>query len=294
MANFLRDELLKNITIDEELLIQLSQELHVCVGELNQEIRTAYYNTHEFQQKIKAEEELVENNSGRPFVEPYIPKYRVSYIIRFDNKGYIVDTIEDLVNYFKTSKNVERLIMQIKPEVDNQVIGVSSRVNNCFIEFKVDTINPYNCSFSVTGDDKGWVTANYSSFKDLIGNKYNRAILKHSPFVDIFLASCLNLFGLLLSLVTASVIKPFFDDSLILSFIVVLFVFLSIQPIISQGFFFLLNKFRSNITIKNKNNKETLDWLVKAVVGTVASGVIIYYFSKFGKFILGILKNIQV
>jgi hypothetical protein len=87
MPHFLRDEYLKNLTVDEQTLSRISQVFYA--RGLN----------------MPADPQHGEAQGPDRFL---------SYIIRFDNKGYRVFDLQSLLNYFRQANYVERIIFTVE------------------------------------------------------------------------------------------------------------------------------------------------------------------------------------
>ena len=83
MAHYLRDERISNISINADSLAQLSAVFA---------------------------DRAVTLNASVPENDDVSKKAFLTYIIRFDNKGYRVFTLEDLLRYFQLAKEVERVL----------------------------------------------------------------------------------------------------------------------------------------------------------------------------------------
>src|SRR5438309_2168469 len=111
MAHFLRDQLLTNLTLDEDDLRQIVAAL---------EIRKVALNAH-----VKPEEQT--KKSGV-----------LTYVIRFDNKGYRVDSLKDLLRHFQQAKEVERIFFNI----DTGESLASNKQLGTYLEIGLDTRDP--------------------------------------------------------------------------------------------------------------------------------------------------------
>ncbi|MDE0283717.1 MAG: hypothetical protein OXN26_04085, partial [Gammaproteobacteria bacterium] len=137
MAQFLRDVHLSNLKVTEELLIQLT-EVFTNRAQILHNSATA---------------------QGNEYKEPFL-----TFILRFDNKGYRLFTCDDLLLHFKRADKVERVVISIETReslTSNRHIGEH-------LEVKFDTLEEKNCSLSVTSDHSDWVDASYSAVMEVI------------------------------------------------------------------------------------------------------------------------------
>ena len=82
---YLRDEQIENITINTELLSQMHKEL------------------------LRLSQSIPEYDAN---VDAEISNVHLVYTIRFDQKGYRVFAIDELLSYFNQAQEVERIIVQ--------------------------------------------------------------------------------------------------------------------------------------------------------------------------------------
>ena len=142
MAHFLRDQLISNVSITEESLSQLSaifEEKEKILNEISADLKT-------------------EDNEAV-----------LTYIIRFDNKGYRVFSIHDLLRYFKQAKSVERVLITLETTKSLR----NNRQSGTFMEVRLDEKEPHTSFLNVTSDDKDWVEASFSSIQEEYEYKTN-------------------------------------------------------------------------------------------------------------------------
>src|SRR5271157_4723270 len=117
MALALRDQRISNVSIDSDKLTQINAVL---------------------EDRVKTVNALVPQNPDK--------KASLSYIIRFDNKGYRVSTLDDVLRYFHQAKEVERVIFNLDT-------GESTRTNRqigTYLELRLDEKDPNACMITVT------------------------------------------------------------------------------------------------------------------------------------------------
>lgn len=137
MAYFLRDQQISNITVTEDLLTQVSAIFEGRWQQLNNS----------------------NNREQTPEKEMFI-----SYIIRFDNKGYRVFTLDDLLKYFRQGNIIERILFTIE---SSESIRLSRSIGTV-MELRLDKIDPNTCFLMVTADDGDWVDASFSAIYDVL------------------------------------------------------------------------------------------------------------------------------
>lgn len=109
MAHYLRDQHVHDLSINEQALSQISnlftERYQHLIDELTAQGKTAFF----------------------------------TYIIRFDNKGYRVFTLNELIRYFNQAENVERVIFTIESDAAIQ----SNRAIGAYLELCLDGLSIY-------------------------------------------------------------------------------------------------------------------------------------------------------
>ena len=142
MARFLRDEVLTTLTIDEDALRQLHSA---------------------FQARVSSMPERPQENSGGE------AGGSINYVIRFDNKGYRIFTIDELIDYFGQAKCVDWIIINAESRTSLQ----SNRLVGSYMELRLDARNPNLCLLTVSSDSGDWVDASFSSVIDVLARCKN-------------------------------------------------------------------------------------------------------------------------
>jgi len=142
LSQFLRDEYLKNLTLSEEALKEIDEELHSLQKKENQKI----------------------DNDGKH--DNYLS---LTCIIRFDNKGFRLYQIDDVLKYFRSAKDVERIIFNLYSV--NYLISNSRSGKSILIYF--DGKDASKCQITVDDDDKDWVDSNFLKLREIISRYSN-------------------------------------------------------------------------------------------------------------------------
>lgn len=134
MGQFLRDQKLHNLKIDEAALDQLN---NVFVA------RAVAGNT-------------TAANAGEQVV-PY-------YVLRFDEAGYRFVNFADIRQRFIDAKEVERVIFMMESGADRQSGGLFGTR----FELRLDSKGANNCWLTVTSDNGAWVDATFAAVVDVL------------------------------------------------------------------------------------------------------------------------------
>lgn len=263
VAQFLRDEHVANLTINESTLEQVNAVLEVRRASL----------------------------SPKPNGTPTDQAVFLTYIIRFDNKGYRVFSLPKLLEYFHQAKYVERIIATLETSQSLQ----SSRMAGTYLELRLDEKDPNNCSISVTSDNGDWVDSSFSAIKEVLSKCGNKSAWARSAWTLLGIQITGVTFGFLISLWAALRISPHLaiENSFLISFIFVLLVFSNTWTHINQRLIALVNYTFPNLKFY-RPTKDRIHWLLQALIGGIAVAITLFVlnflFSYFGQ-ILGELAT---
>lgn len=267
MAHFLRDQLIANLSVTEENLSQLCAVFSDRASVLNSG--------------------LTENDtSGKRAI--------LSFVIRFDNKGYRVFSLDNLLKYFRQANSLERVVLTLET---SESIRCNRQIGSV-LELKLDENDRNGCFLTATSDDSDWVDASFSAVQDtLLKSKNKNGWVKTTwtPFVVQVVGVAL---GFLLSVWTASKIAPklSIENSFIFSFLFVMLIFSNIWTFLSQQILRLINYTFPNFKFLRRD-KERLHWLLQAVIGSAVFAIVVFFLSQIVMFfseILGTLVNKKI
>ena len=261
MAHYLRDEWISNLSINADNLAQLSAVFADRAVTLNASVP--------------------ENDDGSK-------KAFLTYIIRFDNKGYRVFTLEDLRRYFQLAKEVERVLFTVET-------GQSLRSNRqigSYLELRLDEKDPTSCLLTVTSDDKDWVDASFSAVHDVLTKCKNKNGLARTAWTQFGVQIIGVTLGFILSLWAAEKIAPklAIENSFVFAFLFVLLIFSNVWTYLNQRILWVLNAAFPNLKFY-RPDKERLHWLMQAIVGGIVFAIVMFVLSQALSFLLDILSG---
>lgn len=244
MASFLRDEQLSNLTLTADRLYQLE---------------------HIFRTRYQTIPELVDDVN-----EPMVYMF---YVIRFDNKGYRVFSLDELLSYFNLADKVERIIFTIETEPSLQ----SSRESGSYLELRLDTSTPSNCYLVVSSEDADWADASFSGVKEVIDKCKNNHGLARGAWSELLVQVIGVFVGFLISLWAAVEISPFFeiDNSFFITFLFVLLIFSNFWSYLNQIILNLVYILFPSIKFY-RPDRDRLHWLLQAIVGGILIAISLF------------------
>lgn len=251
MAKFLRDEFIQNVTITEETLCLVNEFLSERELAINEELDRIQANP---------EERLV-----------------LTYIIRFDGRGYKLYDFEDIKKYYAQAKHVERVIFIL----DSTVSERTARQYGTHFELRLDNKEQNNTFIQVASDDGDTVDTAFCGLKEIIGNCKNRNWIVRSTWSQLLVQIFGVVFGFILSLIAALKISPHLaiENTFVITFIFAFLIFSNAWGFLNQQILRFLDYSFPNISFSRKG-KNALHWLAQALVGGVIVALTLLVISK--------------
>lgn len=260
MAHYLRDEQITNISISADSLTQLSGIFVDRAANINADLSP----------------------------DDGLKKAFFTYIIRFDNKGYRVFSLEDLLRYFQLARKVERVLFTVETGESLS----SNRQIGSYLELRLDEKDPNTCFLTVTSDDKDWVDASFSAVHDVLTkckNKNGWARTALAQFgVQIFGVAL----GFILSLWAAAKIAPklAIENSFLLTFLFILLIFSNAWTYLNRTILLVLNIVFPNVRFY-RPDKQRLHWLMQTIVGGIVFAIVMYTLGQTSSFLIDTLSG---
>lgn len=261
MSDYLRDTTIRNISLSELQLGKINQLLSGILDTFNA---------------------TLPDKASLQFL-------RQSYIIRFDNKGFLLYSFDEVMKYFNEARIIERVIFFL----DSRENRNSNRSQGKHIELRFDAQNADNCLLVVQDDNKEWVDASFSNIKEQLENFSNKHFLIRNKWVILAIQILSVLGGLFLSLWAAKAISPFLavNYAFIVTFITAFLLFSNAWTFLAPLIFRCLNYYFPNIAFKDSRG---LHWLIKALISTSFVALALFIINKLfmliGRMIQSILK----
>ncbi len=254
MAHFLRDQRITNLTITEEVIEQISTLFIILTNKFN-----------------SALEDITDK------------KAILSYIIRFDNKGYRVYTLDELRQYFRQAKEIEHILFTIET---NESIS-SGRKFGAVMELGLNQKSNNGCFLFVTSDDKDWVDASFSAVQDILIKSTNKNGWARTAWVEFMIQIVGVAFSFYISLLAATKFSSKFSiaNSFILCFFFVLFILSNAWSYLNKFILAFIYKYFPNLNFY-RPDKDKVNWLVQTVFGGVICVIVIWFLGKIGLYFI--------
>ena len=244
MAQFWRDQQVKNLSLSEEAL--------------------AHFNTIFEARRASLATAAGVNDDKRP---------HLSYTLRFDGKGYRLFSITELLQHFAQATQVERVIMTLETLESLR----SNRAVGDFVDLRLDAGDMNNCMLVVTSDDKDTVEATFANLQAALKKYQTRNGWARTAGTSFGVQIIGLLVGFLLSLWAAYRIAPAvtLENAFVITFILALLVFSNAWSYLNQWIIAAVHRLFPNIQFY-RPAKNRLHWLMQAIVGGIATGLVLY------------------
>ena len=248
MAHFYRDEIISNLEINESILTQIKSVYASRTIEINKDITD-------------------DNDQNLVFL---------TYVIRFDNKGYRLFDFKELLNYFHQAKTVQRIVFTIESSQSLR----TSRQAGTLMELRLDVDDPNNCSLVVTSDDRNWVDASFSAIKEILDKCKSKNGWARSPWAMLTVQISGVIAGFTVSLWAAAIISPklTIEHSFILAFIFSLLIFSNLWAFLNQKILAQINSLFPNLKLY-RPDKDKYQWLQQGFVVGISVAITLYLLS---------------
>lgn len=241
----MQDQRVKNIVIDENTLKEINTKF---LGRLTTHNGTIAENTN----KIAV----------------------LTYIIRFDDKGYRVFTLEKLLEYFEQGKEIERIVFTLETKESQ----CSNHLMGTFMELRLDRNDPNGCFLTVTSDCEDWVNSSLSVIQDILDtckSKYRWLRTACTPLVvQITGVVLLFITSLWATVETSPKLRLPITTSFVVCFLFFLLISSNIWTYLNQKIISFLNTVFPNIKFY-RLNKDRFQWLKQGIIVSIMSLIIV-------------------
>jgi hypothetical protein len=261
MGQFLRDQKLQNLNIDEAALDSLNAVFVARVTAKNAQLLPP-------QVQQAAPQAAAATQPGGPGAPPnpaqVLQKVAFpSYVIRFDDKGYRFMNFADVKQHYIDANEVERVIFMVDSGEHRQTSGFYGTQ----LELRLDARDGNACYLTVTADDKQWVDATFTALMDVLAKQRNASGWMRTPWTGALVQLFGVFVGLLFSVWAALIIAPnlSIDNAFAVSFIFALLIYSNVWGYLNAQILRLLDLAFPNLRFKRKE-KEGYRWLIRGVV----------------------------
>lgn len=258
MANYLRDSIVNNLSIDEDALNEICGKFEILCSKVN-----------------------ASGSEKAPIC---------FYTIRFDKKGYIVYSCNDLLQYFRQAKEVTRIIFKLETKDSLE----SKRETGTYIELLLGEKNP--CNLVVTSDDKDWVDDSFLGLQEILTKYKNRNGWMRTSWTLFGVQIIGVTIGFCICLWAAIKLAPMLviQDAFVICFFFLILVFSNAWTYLNKITLNLIDKAFPNMKFC-RAKKDYRHWVPKLIVNTIVGALILWgvvlIFSSIGHIAIGFINK---
>ena len=273
MSDYLRDISLKNLLITEDRLT----ELHTLLCE-------------------------IVDDTNHVLAPDDVNRLELNYILRFDNKGFVLRNITDVIRHFKHARKVQKLIIAISTKANAALPNIGpfrapfdhhgkcifiqlTRDNETFVqgqsfERQINNIPSY---LLVTDDNSGWTEGTFSRIKERLDYcKSTSSMLIRAPWFPVTLRIILGVIAFTIALLGTLRLSDYFSSSAALAAIFIL-IFIVLNPVLTALYnplMVLTDYFYPNVAFRELR----AHWIIQGIIaiacaaGLVTVGGLLYKF----------------
>jgi hypothetical protein len=249
MGQFVRDEAVRNLSIDEATLVALNDAFAAAALARNNQLAQA------------AAVQAGQGGGGAAAVPPAHLVF-LSYVIRFDGKGYRYTAFNDVKQHYVDADDVERVVLNIDSGAHRQSSGLAGTD----VELRLDK-DANSCWLRVSSDDRHWVETTFTTIMDILARRRSASRFVRTQWTGAVVQLLGVTGGFLLSVLAAAALAPHLklESAFTVSLIFLFLLFSNIWGYASGQFTVLLNAAFPSVAFKRKD-KEGLRWLARGVV----------------------------
>ncbi|MEX2496001.1 MAG: hypothetical protein WD448_07935 [Woeseia sp.] len=212
---------------------------------------------------------------------------RLRYMIRFDNKGFVVDDIESILEYYRNSQRTERINFIAASDTFRKTNGFKGKS----IDIRFDALNDGNCTMTIQDDDGAWVDAVFCRLDEELKKFGTKNFLLRTRWSPLLVQVFGLLTGFSVSLWAALRIAPQLnvEYAFLVSFVLAFLVFSNIWSYLNQQILIFLNYLFPNVSFKDDRG---LRWLGQAFVGAVFVAVAFFVIDRAFAFLGALIDEI--
>ncbi|NGY04732.1 hypothetical protein [Solimonas terrae] len=266
MAQYLRDSKILNVTITESLLEQIDHLLKQRAIDTN----------------------LALDGTGMSEAEKQEHRLSLSYIVRFDDRGYRLNDANEALRHYQRASDIERVIFTL----DSARSENTNHKHGTYFEVRLDSKNADNCYVQASSEDSDVVDAVFNGLIDILKKAANRNGIARNTWTQLLVQIVGVALGFIMSLVAAIKIAPQIEieNAFVITFIFAFLIFSNAWGFIHAQAQRLLAYSFPNVRFA-RSGKESWHWLVQTLIGGLLVALFIFIFTKFTGWLGSVLSS---
>ncbi|EHQ9268300.1 hypothetical protein KSW10_001527 [Vibrio parahaemolyticus] len=238
MGTFLRDQHIKNVSVNEELLQQIDDFLSDRERSTNEVL----------EEKGAVQEDLL----------------LLNYVIRFDNRGYKLSNFSDVKKYYSQASKVERIVYTL----DSNRSVFSNKQQGTSIELRFDSNDPNNTYLQISSDDGDLVDSVFCGLLEIVKKYQNHNGKIRNAWTQLLIQILGVGLGFVASLLITLKVYPFvkIENAFVITFLFTFLIFSNAWGYINQQLLNLVNRLFPNIRFI-RVGRYRWTWVWQSLVG---------------------------
>ncbi len=197
----------------------------------------------------------------------------LTFTIRFDEKGYRVFDVEQLLHHFEQATRVERVIFELNSGVSIR----TNRISGSYADLRLDGDDRVTCFLTVTSDDERWMQSSFAGISEILARMRGRSGLIRNAWVELLIQLVGVSLGFVFSVWAAVRIAPSLriENAFLISFILALLVYSNFWTFVNQRLRSLVFGAFPSIRFY-RPERDRLHWLYQAVIGGVVAAAALF------------------
>ncbi|EGQ9234497.1 hypothetical protein SN12_23310 [Vibrio alginolyticus] len=238
MGTFLRDQHIKNVSVNEELLQQIDDFLSDRERSTNEVL----------EEKGAVQEDFL----------------LLNYVIRFDNRGYKLSKFSDVKKYYSQASKVERIVYTLE---SNRAV-FSNKQQGTSIELRFDSNDPNNTYLQISSDDGDLVDSVFCGLLEIVKKYQNHNGKIRNAWTQLLIQILGVGLGFVASLLITLKVYPFvkIENAFVITFLFTFLIFSNAWGYINQQLLNLVNRLFPNIRFI-RAGRYRWTWVWQSLVG---------------------------
>ncbi|EGQ8508715.1 TPA: hypothetical protein NKO90_004469 [Vibrio parahaemolyticus] len=238
MGTFLRDQHIKNVSVNEELLQQIDDFLSDRERSTNEVL----------EEKGAVQEDFL----------------LLNYVIRFDNRGYKLSNFSDVKKYYSQASKVERIVYTL----DSNRAVFSNKQQGTSIELRFDSNDPNNTYLQISSDDGDLVDSVFCGLLEIVKKYQNHNGKIRNAWTQLLIQILGVGLGFVASLLITLKVYPFvkIENAFVITFLFTFLIFSNAWGYINQQLLNLVNRLFPNIRFI-RAGRYRWTWVWQSLVG---------------------------
>ncbi|AXX59670.1 hypothetical protein [Vibrio vulnificus] len=238
MGTFLRDQHIKNVSVNEELLQQIDDFLSDRERSTNEVL----------EEKGAVQEDFL----------------LLHYVIRFDNRGYKLSNFSDVKKYYSQASKVERIVYTL----DSNRAVFSNKQQGTSIELRFDSNDPNNTYLQISSDDGDLVDSVFCGLLEIVKKYQNHNGKIRNAWTQLLIQILGVGLGFVASLLITLKVYPFvkIENAFVITFLFTFLIFSNAWGYINQQLLNLVNRLFPNIRFI-RAGRYRWTWVWQSLVG---------------------------